>query len=168
MCIHLTIVLKHTKQKLRELQVKTEGGPKMVEEFLPHKFIKRSIERWANSTKQLLKTVRGHQASIKAAHSLLKEVGENIKDKKRDERAPDGDLSRGGSHEGEVSRHQKTSHQQVCGEFWNLRGQHNREKKTKQNPIDYMPNCNSQQRSSPDTRVHQQWVGAEPRHRLHA
>ena len=23
----------------------------------------------------------------------------------------------------------KPSHQQVCGEFWNLRGQHNREKK---------------------------------------
>ena len=26
----------------------------------------------------------------------------------------------------------KLSHRQVCGEFWNLRGQHNREEKTKQ------------------------------------
>ena len=24
----------------------------------------------------------------------------------------------------------RSSHQQVCGEFWNLRGQHNKEKKT--------------------------------------
>ena len=28
----------------------------------------------------------------------------------------------------------KTSHQQVCGEFWNLRGQHNREKKQNKTP----------------------------------
>ena len=28
----------------------------------------------------------------------------------------------------------KLSHRQVCGEFWNLRGQHNREKKKKKNP----------------------------------
>ena len=28
----------------------------------------------------------------------------------------------------------KLSHGQVCGEFWNLRGQHNREKKKKKNP----------------------------------
>ena len=28
----------------------------------------------------------------------------------------------------------KPSHRHVCGEFWNLRGQHNQEKKKKQNP----------------------------------
>ena len=33
----------------------------------------------------------------KAAHCLRKEVGENIKDKKRDTRVRDGDLSREGS-----------------------------------------------------------------------
>ena len=37
-----------------------------------------------SATKQILKTSRGHQASRKAAHSLQKEVGQNIKDKKRD------------------------------------------------------------------------------------
>ena len=32
----------------------------------------------------------GHQASRKAAHCLQKEVGKNIKDKKRDKRGRDG------------------------------------------------------------------------------
>ena len=45
----------------------------------------------------------------KATHSLRKEVGQNIKDKKRDKRVRDGDPSQGGSHEGgEVSKHQET------------------------------------------------------------
>ena len=43
----------------------------------------------------------------------------------------------------------KPSHWQVCGEFWNLRGQHNREG-GKKNNTEYAPNCNSQQRSSPE------------------
>ena len=42
--------------------------------FLP-KFIKRSFECWATSTKQLLNAGRGHQAPRKAAYSLQKEVG---------------------------------------------------------------------------------------------
>ena len=50
----------------------------------------------------------GHQAPRKAAHSLQKEVGQNIKDKKRDKRVRDGDPPWGGSHEGEVSKHQET------------------------------------------------------------
>ena len=63
----------------------------------PHKFIKRTTERWANFTKQLLIASWGHQAPRKAAHCLWKEVGQNIKDKKRDKRAGDGDPSREGS-----------------------------------------------------------------------
>ena len=59
--------------------------------------------------KQLLNAGRGHQAPRKAAHCLQKEVGQNIKDKKRDKRVRDGDLSQGGSCErGEVSKHQET------------------------------------------------------------
>ena len=38
----------------------------------------------------------------------------------------------------------KPSYQQVCGELWNLRRQHNREGKKKK--TDYAPNHNSQQR----------------------
>ena len=53
----------------------------------------------------------------------------------------------------------KPSHRRLCGEFWNLRGQHNRE--GKKTPTDYVPNHNSQQRSSPDTHVHHQQAGAE-------
>ena len=40
--------------------------------FLLHKFIERTFERWANSTKQLLNAGRGHQAPRKAAHCLQK------------------------------------------------------------------------------------------------
>ena len=56
----------------------------------------------------------------------------------------------------------KPFHQQVYGEFWNLRGQHNREEKNKKiNPTAYVPNSNSQQRSSPEARIHHQQVGVE-------
>ena len=51
---------------------------------------------------------KGHQAPRKAAHSLRKEVGQNIKDKKRDKRVRGGDPFQEGSHEGEVSKHQET------------------------------------------------------------
>ena len=52
------------------------------------------------------------------------EVGQIIKDKKRDKRVRDGDPSQKGSREGrEVSKHQETfSLGGVCGEFWDLRG----------------------------------------------
>ena len=40
---------------------------------------------------------RGHQAPRKAAHCPQKEVGKNIKDKKRDKRGRDGAPSREGS-----------------------------------------------------------------------
>ena len=64
---------------------------------MPHKFIERTFESQANSTEQLLNAGRGHQAPRKAAHCLQKEVGQNIKDKKRDKRGRDGDLSQEGS-----------------------------------------------------------------------
>ena len=50
----------------------------------------------------------------------------------------------------------KPSHRWVCGEFWNLGGQHKSIK-----PTDYMPNGNSQQRNSPDAHIHHQQAGAE-------
>ena len=48
----------------------------------------------------------------------------------------------------------KPSHWWVCGEFWNLGGQHNWEEKKKQQPTDYTPNHNSQQINSPDAHTH--------------
>ena len=48
---------------------------------------------------------RGHQALRKAAHRLRKEGRQNIKDKKRDKRVRDGDLSWEVLIE-EVSKHQ--------------------------------------------------------------
>ena len=56
----------------------------------------------------------------------------------------------------------KPSHQRVCGEFWNLRGQHNWEENTHTHThTEYTPNHNFQWRSSPDAHIHHQRVGAE-------
>ena len=57
----------------------------------------------------------------------------------------------------------KTSHQWVCGEFWNHRGQHDQELKqtNKQTNTEYVPNRKPHWRSSPDACVHQQQAGAE-------
>ena len=52
----------------------------------PHKFIKKTFERWVNSTKQLLNAGRGHQAPRKAAHCLQKEVGKKYKRQKKKKR----------------------------------------------------------------------------------
>ena len=78
--------------------IKGGGGIGRGDQFLPYKFIKRTLEHWANSTKQLLIASRGHQVPRKAALCLRKEVGQNIKDKKRDKRARDGDPSWEGNH----------------------------------------------------------------------
>ena len=71
----------------------------------PHIFIKSSFECWATSTKQLLYTGGGHLAPRKPALSLWKDVGQNIKDKKRDKTVRDEDLSWGEScKRGDVSK----------------------------------------------------------------
>ena len=54
----------------------------------------------------------------------------------------------------------KPSHSRVCREFWNLRGQHNWEGEKKKK-TEYMPNRNSQGRSSPDARICHQQAGTE-------
>ena len=54
----------------------------------------------------------------------------------------------------------KPCHRRVCGEFWNLRGQHNLEKNKNKKHTEYLPNRNCQQRSSPDASVRHQRVGA--------
>ena len=90
--------------------------------FLPHNFIERSFERWANSTKLLLNVGGGHQALRKAVHSLWEEVGQNIKDKWETKEVGTETCPRVGVVN-ENTR--KPSDRWVCGEFWNLRGQHN-------------------------------------------
>ena len=47
----------------------------------------------------------------------------------------------------------KPCHRRVCGEFWNLRGQHNLEKNKNKKHTEYLPNRNCQQRSSPDSPI---------------
>ena len=79
-----------------------------------------------------------HQAPRKAAHSLQKEVGQNIQDKKRDNRIRDRDPSWGGSREGgEVSKHQETlSPVGLWGSFGILEGNITGRKKIIE-PTDY-------------------------------
>ena len=55
----------------------------------------------------------------------------------------------------------KPFHWRVCGEFWNLRGEHNWEGEEKKNHTEYVPNHNSQWRSSPDAHARHQQIGAE-------
>ena len=75
----------------------------------PQQIHQITFECLANSTKQLLNSGRGHQAPRKVAHCLQKEVGQNIKDKKRDKRGRDRDLSwEVGLKRREVSKHQET------------------------------------------------------------
>ena len=95
--------------------------------FLPHKFIERSFECWATSTKQLQNTERGHQAPRKAAHSLWKKVRQNIKDKKTKQLGMETHPGEGVKKEGKFPNSRKPSHRWVFTEFWNLKGQHNRE-----------------------------------------
>ena len=73
------------------------GGIGRGDHFLSYKFIERTIECWTKFTKQLLITSSGHQAPRKPAHCLRREVGQNIKDKKGDKRARDGNPSWEGS-----------------------------------------------------------------------
>ena len=108
-------------------QSQVGGGIEQEDHFLPHRFIKRSFECWATSTKKLLNAGRGHQAPRKEAHSLWKEVGQR-NDKKRDTRVRDEmHPGEGVVKEEKFPNSRKPSHWWVCGEFWNLRGQHNRE-----------------------------------------
>ena len=81
----------------KKTELEDGGGIGRGDHFLSYKFIERTIERWTNFTKQLLIASRGHQMPRKAAHCLRREVGRNIKDKKGDKRARDGDPSREGS-----------------------------------------------------------------------
>ena len=98
--------------------------------LLPPQIHQRTFEHGVNSTKQLLNASRGHQTPRKVAHCLRKEVGKNIKDKKRDKRGRDGAPSWEGSLKKErFPNTRKHSHCRVCGEPWNLRGQHNPEER---------------------------------------
>ena len=56
--------------------------------------------------------------------------------------------------------HSRTpSHRQVCENFGISEGNITGRKKKKKNPMGYVPNCNCQQRSSPDAWVHHQRAG---------
>ena len=130
--------------------------------FLPYKFIERTSEHGANFTKQLLIASWGHQAPRKAAHCLRKEVEQNIKDKKRDKRAKDGDLSREWS--GNRGSFQTPGNPRTGGSggsFWISEG--NLTERGRIKPTDYMSKSNSQQKSTPDARICHQQVGAERR-----
>ena len=73
-----------------------------------------------------------YQAPRKTAQSLQKEVQQNIKDKTRDINLGTETHPREGVvKEVKFPHGGKPSHRHVCGDFWNLRGQHNWEENTK-------------------------------------
>ena len=86
-----------------------------------------TFECSVTSTKKILNAGRGHKAPRKATHSLQKEVGQNTKDKKRQELGMETGPGEGVVKEEKLPNSRKPSHRWVCGEFWNLRGQHNLE-----------------------------------------
>ena len=79
------------------------GGIGQGDHFLPHDSSQDHLNA-EHFHKTNSECCGGHQAPRKAVHSLWKKVGQNIKDKKRDKRIRDGELSREGSREGEVSK----------------------------------------------------------------
>ena len=87
----------HTSRRYSQRRSQAGRGLGRGDHSPSYKFTKRITERRANFTKQLLIASWGHQAPRKAARCLRKEVGQNIKGKKRDKRAKDGDPSREGS-----------------------------------------------------------------------
>ena len=138
----LLIVLRHHTKSMTHKRIdrglsKDGRGIGQGKHFLPPKFIKRTFERWANSTKQLLNTGRGHQTPRKAAHCLRKEVGKNIKLKRAakevgTEIRPGKGVQKKKKKEREKEKFpntRKRSLHWVCGERWNLRGQNTWEEK---------------------------------------
>ena len=85
-----------------------------------------TLRKFHKTTSECWQRTSGTQ---KGSYCLRKEIGQNINDKKRDKICRDGDPSWEGSLKREVSKHQETLSPRVCGESWNLRGQHNREEK---------------------------------------
>ena len=75
----------------------------------PPQIHQKNIKTLSKSTKQLLNASRGHQAPRKAAHCFRKEIGKNIKDKKRDKRGRYGAPAWEGSlKKREVSKNRET------------------------------------------------------------
>ena len=89
--------------------------------LLSYKFIERTIERGADLTKQLLMASRGHQVPRKATHCLRKEVGQNIKDKKRDKELGTETHPGKGVLREEVSNHQETLSLAGLGDVFEFR-----------------------------------------------
>ena len=80
-----------------------------AEPLSPTQIHQKVILVLSNFHKTTLNAGRGHEASRKAAHSLQKEVGQNIRDKKRDKSVRYEDPFQGGSPAGgEVSKRQET------------------------------------------------------------
>ena len=133
MCSYLHALSLRIRRTSRG-QYQDGGGIERGDLFLPHKFIKRSFECLATSIKQLLNTGKVHQAPRKADHFLRKEVGQNIKDKETKELRMETCPGEGVVKEEKSPNSRKPSHQRVCGEFWNLRGQLNQEGQKKKKP----------------------------------
>ena len=112
-------------------------------------FHKTASERWRRTPD----TQKGSPFSPKGGRTKYKR-------QKRDKRVRDETHPGEGFVKEKFPNSRKPSHRRVCGEFWTLRGQHNGNK-TKHIHRISTPNCNCQQRRSPDAHVCHQQEGAE-------
>ena len=156
-------MIKLVLEKAEEVRSQDGGGIGRGDHFLSYKFIERTIERWTKFTKQLLIASSGHQAPREAAHCLQREVGQNIKHKKGDKRARDGDPSWEGSlNRGSFQSPGNPRAGGSEGSFQisegNLTGRKNWIR-----PTDYVSRGNSQQKGTPDAGTRHQQVGAKRR-----
>ena len=121
----LQYFLQSVKKKSQEEAVLRWWRNRTGDHFLPDKFIKRSFECWATSTKQFLNADGEYQAPRKAAHSLQKEVGQNIKENREEKKELESETrpKEGVVKEEKFQNSRKPSHRCVCGVYWSLRGQ---------------------------------------------
>ena len=119
-------------------------------------FHKTTSKRWGRTPG----TQKGSLFSLKRGRTKYKRQKERQKEL-RTETSP----GEGVVQEEKFPHSRKSSHRQVCGEFWNLRGQHNQEDTHTHTHThthtEYAPNRSFQWKSSPDTRIHYQqvWTG---------
>ena len=97
-------------------------------------FHKTTSEHWWRTPG----TQRGNTFSSKGGRTKYK--------RQKCKRVRDGDLSWEGVVKEKFWHSRKPSHRWVCGEFWNLRRQHNWEKRKTKFPQNRQPNRNCQKR----------------------
>ena len=119
---------------------------------MPSNFHKTTSKRWRRKPG----TQKGRLFSLKRGRTKYKSQKERQKELETKTCPGEGVVQ-----EEKFPHSRKSFHRQVCGVFWNLRGQHNQKETHTHTHTQYAPNHSCLWRSSPDTRIHYQqvWTG---------